>query len=112
MNAKAKSRRHNYRAASKPSTVERQAEILEWLQLFDEGLTVRELGDALGCSRQLALYHLKKLAASGAIVLQLEQCRQNAGLRFRAWNESALMGHYVRKFSAPRLAHEAPRRAA
>lgn len=96
-----KNRRHDYRAPSTQRTRERQSGVLEWLELFGEGLTMAELASALGCSRQLALYHVKKLAASGAVVMQLEPCEANAGLRFRVWTEATLTAHYVRRFYAP-----------
>lgn len=72
---------------------ERIAELLEGLA---EGLTVAEVGRALGMSRQLALYHLKRMAAHSQVVLVLEPCEQNGGVRFRAWSQLALAAHYSR----------------
>lgn len=94
-------RKHNYRAPNTPATTERQAEILEWLELFGEGFTMRELAAALGCSRQLALYHCKKLAAAGRVVMMLGPCPQNAGVQFRVWDERSLAAHYSQRFAAP-----------
>lgn len=95
-------RKHNYRSTSKPRTLALQSQVAEWLELFTEGMTVSELASALGISRQLCLYHVKKLAATRGLVLQLEPCLENAGLRYRVWSEAALMGHYVQRFTAPR----------
>ncbi len=99
-----KARAQNYTSRSTPRTVERQAHIAEWLELFREGLTVAELASALGISRQLCLYHVKKLAAQRGLVMVLEPCLENGGLRYRCWSETALMGHYVQRFTAPREA--------
>lgn len=97
MKASRAPRRHNYRATPKPATLCRQAEILEWLQLFGEGFSMRDLAAALGCSRQLALYHCKKMAAAGKVVLILGACEQNAGVQFRVWDEASLAAHYARR---------------
>lgn len=97
-------RKQDYTSASTHRTRSRQLEISEWLTLFDEGMTVAELAHALGISRQLCLYHVKKLAVSRGLVMQLEPCLDNGGLRYRCWSEAALMAHYVRRFSAPREA--------
>lgn len=90
-------RRHNYRAPSKPSTEQRQTEILEWLELFADGFTMRELAEALGISRQLALYHCKKMAAAGRVVMILGPCKVNNGVQFRVWDEMSLAAHYTRR---------------
>lgn len=86
-------KKRNYRTASRAGSVVRQSEILLLLEV-GEGLTVKEIGDMLGMSRQLALYHLKKLAASRQLVMVLEPCEQNGLLQFRVWNEMALVRHY------------------
>lgn len=88
--------RKNYRAVSTPATVRRQGTIREILRLVEDGLTVSELGRALGMSRQLALYHVKKMAALGLIVMQLEPCEENGGVRFRIWDEMSLAARYTR----------------
>ncbi len=93
--AKRKSKRGpNYRSASTPATLQKQAAIRELLATgiaFD----VRSIGEALGISRQLALYHVKKMAATAQLVMVLEPCEVNGGLRYRVWDESALMAHYI-----------------
>jgi DNA-binding transcriptional ArsR family regulator len=64
--------------------------------MSEDGLTVSEIARALGMSRQLMLYHVKKLAAHGLLVMQLEPCAENGGVRFRVWDEMALAGRYAR----------------
>jgi DNA-binding transcriptional ArsR family regulator len=91
-----RARRRNYRAPSKPETLRKQERIRAILGQLHEGLTVSEVGRALGMSRQLALYHLKKMAASGAVVMVLEPCAANGGVQFRCWDEMALAAHYSR----------------
>lgn len=56
---------------------------------------MRELADVLGVSRQLALYHVKKLAAWAGVVMVLEPCAENGGLRFRCWDDTALALSYL-----------------
>jgi hypothetical protein len=93
--AKRKAKRSvNWRSSSTPATLRKQAAIRELLAM---GLpfTVRAIGDALGMSRQLALYHVKKMAASAQLVMVLEPCDRNGGLQYRVWDESALMAHYM-----------------
>ena len=86
----------NYAARSTQATLAKQAQIAELLELAGEGLTVREIGNALGISRQLALYHVKKMAASYGCAMLLEPCNINGGLQFKVWNEMALAAHYSR----------------
>lgn len=86
----------NYRSASRTATIAKQATIRRVLALSEDGLTVAEVGRALGISRQAALYHVKKLAAEGQIVMQLEPCDSNRGIRFRVWSEMALAARYAR----------------
>lgn len=86
----------NYRAASTPKTIEKQAKIRKALAISEDGLTVAEVGRVLGISRQAALYHVKKLAAEGQLVMQLEPCGSNRGIRFRIWSEMALAARYTR----------------
>lgn len=80
----------NYRSASTPATVKKQAAIRNLLALAAEGFTVREIGEALGMSRQLALYHLKKMAATAQVIMVLEPCIGNGGLQYKVWDENAL----------------------
>lgn len=80
----------NYRSASTPATVRKQSRIRELLMLAGEGFTVSEIGRALGMSRQLVLYHVKKMAATAQLVMVLEPCIGNGGVQFRVWDEMAL----------------------
>lgn len=86
----------NWRSSSTPATLRKQAAIRE---LLAAGIpfTVRAIGEALGMSRQLALYHIKKMAASHQLVMVLEPCDANGGLQYRVWDEGALMAHYMLK---------------
>jgi len=93
---KAKRRTVNYASRSTGATLAKQAKIRELLELAGEGLTVAEIGRALGISRQLALYHVKKLAASYGCAMLLEPCAINGGLQFKVWDEMALAAHYAR----------------
>ncbi len=95
--AKRKAKRSpNWRSSSTPATLRKQAAIRE---LLAAGLpfTVRAIGEALGMSRQLALYHIKKMAASAQLVMVLEPCDRNGGLQYKVWDESALMAFYMAK---------------
>lgn len=84
----------NYRSADRKGTLTKQASIRE---LLSSGIpfSVRAVGQALGISRQLALYHVKKMAAKGELVMMLEPCERNGGLQFKVWDETALMAFYV-----------------
>lgn len=84
-----------YRSANKPATVRKQARIRELLSLVGEGFTVAEIGRALGISRQLALYHVKKMAAQAQLVMVLEPCVGNGGVQYRVWDEMTLALHYA-----------------
>ena len=59
-------------------------------------MTVRELGDSLGISRQLALYHVKKGVASGELVMLLQPCPNNGGLQFQVWAPTEIARHFAR----------------
>lgn len=91
-----RTRTPNYRSASTPATLRKQAKIRELLELAGEGLTVAEIGRALGISRQLALYHVKKMAATYQCAMLLEPCIGNGGLQYKVWDEMALAAHYSR----------------
>lgn len=93
---RAKRRPANYASRSTAATLAKQAKIRELLESSNEGLTVSEIGRALGISRQLALYHVKKLAASYGCALLLEPCTGNGGLQYRVWDEMQLAAHYSR----------------
>ena len=93
---KASARPRNYRSRSTATTLQRQADIRELLAFVGEGLSVAEIGRALGVSRQLALYHVKKLVAAGGCAALLVPCASNGGLQFIVWDEAALTTHYAR----------------
>jgi AraC-like DNA-binding protein len=86
--------RPNWRSASTPKTITLQARIRAILSHADEGFTVRELAVELGMSRQLCLYHVKKMAATSQLVMILEPCLESGGLRFRVWNELRMIVNY------------------
>ncbi len=92
---RAKARRPDWTRPSKPRSVALQARIASILASCEGGLIVRELADILGVSRQLCLYHLKKLAARAGVVMVLEPCAENGGLRFRCWDDTALALSYL-----------------
>jgi winged helix-turn-helix DNA-binding protein len=85
----------NYKSKSQKKTLVKQVAILEWLSVSDFGLCVSDIAVALGISRQLCLYHCKKLAAMGAITMVLEPCEGNGALRYRCWDETLLAAHYT-----------------
>jgi predicted ArsR family transcriptional regulator len=95
--AKPARRRVSYASASTPATVAKQALIRELLSQAQDGFTVAEIGAALGISRQLALYHLKKMAASYQVTLILEPCIGNGQLQFRCWDEMQVAARYARQ---------------
>lgn len=84
----------NYRSSSQPKTLELQAVVRTVLRKSGTGFTVRELGESLGISRQLALYHLKKMAATAQLVMILEPCSESGGLRYRCWDELQMVVNY------------------
>lgn len=85
----------NYTSKSTTKTLAKQAVILRWLRAADEGWSITELATLLGISRQLCLYHVKKLAASHGCVMILEPCDGNGGLRYRVWERSQLVSHFT-----------------
>lgn len=97
--AELRPRRSRPRAPSRAATERRHAAI-EALLRAGLSFTVRAIGEALGISRQLALYHVKRMAAAGRVVLVLEPCPRNGGLQYRVWTEAGLMAHYVVKARA------------
>lgn len=94
----------DYRSESRPSSVAKQLELLEWLAILDEGTTLSELASLVGMSRQLCLYHVKKLAAERSLIMVLEPCESNSGLQFRIWDESQLAARFARRAPALRRA--------
>lgn len=94
--AKRRGRTVNYKSRSTAKTLAKQAVIRELLATTPGGLSVAELGAALGISRQLALYHVKKMAATYQLTMQLEPCLGNGGLQFRCWDDMQLAVRYAR----------------
>lgn len=78
----------------------RHTRILRALSLAHGGLTISELARGLGIRRQLALYHVKRLAAHSMLVAQLEPCEANGRVQFRVWDEVQIANHYARKAMA------------
>jgi hypothetical protein len=103
-----RARRPNYRAVNRPATERRAQVILRLLALAPVGFTVADVGVALGISRQLALYHVKKLAAAGRLTMMLEPCARNGGLQYAVWDTA----HLARDFAARASRAPARRRAA
>lgn len=87
----------NYRSASSPATVRKQIAIRDLLTSAAgrEGLTVREIAAHIGISRQLALYHVKKLVALGGAVAELVPSPDNGGVRYLVWDRVSLAEWYV-----------------
>lgn len=75
----------NWQSKNRGRTDELQASIREWLRTFEEGFSVKDLASTLNISRQLCLYHLKKMAATSQLVMALEPCEDNGGLQFHVW---------------------------
>lgn len=94
--APAKKRTVNYRSRSTEATLLKQEAILAYLEIAGAGATVAEIGRAVGMSRQLALYHVKKMAATGRLIMVSEPCLENGGLQFRCWREEALVEYFGR----------------
>jgi DNA-binding transcriptional ArsR family regulator len=76
----ARRRSIDYGSEDKPSSIKKQRLILALM--LDGSLTVREIADLVGISRQLTLYHLKKLAYRELVAMTLEPAG-NGKLRFR-----------------------------
>ena len=85
----------NYKSRNRPGTVAKQEAITRWLRGADEGCTVSELAAVLGISRQLCLYHVKKMAAHAHLVMILEPCDGNGGLQYKVWDKMQLVVNYV-----------------
>ena len=86
-----KRRKANYASGDREVSIKRQRLILALLRVSETGtLTIREVCDATGISRQLAHYHLRKLAYRGQIALVLERGGRPGSLTFRVWSVDAL----------------------
>jgi hypothetical protein len=72
----------------------KRARIQAWLRVAPSGLSISELAALVGCSRQLCLYHVKRLAAEGAlsgVTAVLEPCARNGGVQYRVWSDERLV---------------------
>lgn len=85
----------NYRSESTLATLAKQEAILRWTRKCTDGFSISEIAALLGVSRQLALYHLKKLAAAGELVMILGPCDSNSGLQYRIWDETQMVVNYT-----------------
>jgi hypothetical protein len=67
--------------------------LLAWLIVAPSGLSVAELAALLGISRQLCLYHMKRLAATpgSGLTAVLEPCAANGGVQYRVWSDERLV---------------------
>lgn len=71
----------NYHGRIRPATLalhDRIAALLEGCA----GLSVREIAAEVGVSRQLCLYHIKKMVAHGRLIAELAPCPINGGVQF------------------------------
>lgn len=71
----------NYAGKNRASTDELHSRMFEALALFP-AISVRDLADLVGISRQLCLYHVKKMCAQDRIVAELAPCHGNGGVMF------------------------------
>jgi hypothetical protein len=89
---KAKPRKPNYGAKNTAASDRKQAAILALLDADGDGtLTIRDIATALGISRQLAHYHVRKLAYRREIAVMLEPSDAPGVLRFRLYTARALL---------------------
>jgi hypothetical protein len=94
---KKKPRVVNYKSRSTMGTLTKQAQIMRWIRVADEGFTVSEIAALLGISRQLALYHVKKMAATAQLIMVLEPCDGNGGLQYKIWDHTQLVVNFIPK---------------
>lgn len=71
----------NYAGRNRPATEALHARMFDALA-HSPAITVRELGEQLGISRQLCLYHVKKMVAQDRVIAELAPCHQNGGVQF------------------------------
>jgi predicted ArsR family transcriptional regulator len=83
-----KSRAHNYASANRPATDRLHTRIAALLEVHD-GLTLRDIGEAMGISRQLARYHVLKMVAHRRLVVIVEPCEGNGGVQYRVYERAA-----------------------
>lgn len=81
-------RQPNYAGANRPKT-ERMHRVIAQLLQQSDGMTLSELGRAMGMSRQLMRYHVLKMCAHKRVVVILEPCEGNGGVQYRVWEKAA-----------------------
>lgn len=94
----------NYASRSTAASLAKQEQLQRWLRVADEGLSISELAALTGISRQLVLYHVKKLAAQRGLIMMLEPCENNGGLQFRVWDHAQFARNYFQAVAAYRMA--------
>lgn len=78
----------NYAGRNRPATDRLHARIAALLEVHD-GLTLRDIGEAMGISRQLARYHVLKMVAHKRLLVILEPCEGNGGVQYRVYERAA-----------------------
>jgi hypothetical protein len=91
---RAPKRQVNYASANRGRSNRLQDAILALLNHHD-GMTLREIGEAVGISRQLARYHVLKLIAHRQLLAVVEACEANGGVQFRVWEHASLAAAYT-----------------
>jgi hypothetical protein len=85
---KAKRKAPNYAGRNQPKT-DRLHRVIAQLLHESDGMTLSELGRALGMSRQLMRYHVLKMVAHRRLIVLLEPCEGNGGVQYRVWEKAA-----------------------
>lgn len=86
-----KSRKPNYASKNTEASERKQRLIMALLDASGtRTITVREIADALGLSRPLVHYHIRKLAYRRMVVVMMEPADAPGVLRFRLWSWQAL----------------------
>lgn len=78
----------NYAGRNRPGTDRLHARIAALLEVHD-GLTLRDIGEAMGISRQLARYHILKMVAHKRLLVILEPCEGNGGVQYRVYERAS-----------------------
>lgn len=87
-------RQPNYASANRGRSSRLQDAILALLAHHD-GMTLRDIGEAVGISRQLARYHVLKLVAHKRLLVILEACEGNGGVQYRVWEHASLAATFA-----------------
>lgn len=85
-----------------------ESKLLAELADATSGLTMRELGDILGCGRVDAAYHCKRLRAAGELTLTVEPCDDNAGIKLVAWDNQRYLARMWARGSTRPMALRTP----